>query len=119
MLEGDAGGNSLMNADPELLRSAATEAGGTAMSLDTTLTNLMNNLEPLLNAWQGDGGTAFQNVRTEVETQMGKLNNALTFLSDEVSLSSSDYVVADEDIAADLVAAGATDGTIGRLLMEG
>lgn len=116
MFEGGAGGNSLMNADPELLKSAATEAGTTATSLDTTLTNLMSNLEPLMSAWQGDGGTAFQRVRDAVGVEIGNLNRALHFLSDEVDLSSSDYLVTDEEIATDLAAAGATDGEITRLL---
>lgn len=120
MLDGDGGGGGygLMNADPATLRSAATEAGTTATSLDTTLTNLMNNLAPLVSAWQGDGGAAFQNIQVAVNDEIANLNRALMFLSEQVDLSSSDYVVADEEIADDLITAGATDSSIGRLLTE-
>ena len=107
-----------MQGDTELMTNAATEAGSTASTLDTLLTNLMDQLSPLLTAWRGDGGTAFQNVRLAVEEEMRNLNSALHFLSDEVAATSVDYTNTDAEMADDMVAAGASAGDIARSLMR-
>lgn len=99
-----------------LLTAGAIEAGNTAEGLDTMLRNLMGRLEPLMEQWLGSGGTAFQNVRLEFENEMGKLHRALTSIGEDMGLSSTDYVNADEEMAADLVQAGATSEQVTTLL---
>lgn len=116
MFEGGGGGGGLMQSDTELLTSAAIEAGTTAEGLDTMLRNLMGRLEPLMTEWLGQGGTAFQNVRLEFENEMGKLNRALNSIGEDMGLSSADYVGADDQMAADLVAAGASSEQVATLL---
>lgn len=116
MLEDGAGGTSLMQGDTELIRSGAIEAGTTAEALDTMLRNLMGRLEPLMDRWLGAGGGAFQTVRIEFENEMGKLNRALTSIGEDIGLSSADYVTTDDEMAADLRAAGATQEQVDVLL---
>lgn len=116
MFEEAGGGGGLMQADTAQMTSAAMEAGTTAEGLDLMLKNLMDNLSPLLVAWRGSGGTTFQNVRLAVEEEMKTLNRALHSIGEDMGLSSTDYLNADDEVAEAMAAAGGTDGSITRLL---
>lgn len=116
MFEGGGGGTAQVQTD--LLTQGANEAGTTADGLDMMLRNLMDNLSPLMTAWLGQGGTAFQTVRVQFEEEMRALNGALHSIGESMGLSSTNYVNADDEMAADLQAAGATSTQITRLLAE-
>lgn len=113
----ETGGGGLTQAETEQMTSAAIEAGETAESLNLMLSNLMDNLEPLSVAWTGVAGAAFQNVKTQVADNMSKLYAALTSIADSMNISSSEYAMTDDEIAADLAAVGNMDeGEVTRLL---
>jgi WXG100 family type VII secretion target len=113
----EEGGGGLTQAETEQMTSAAIEAGETAESLNLMLSNLLDNLEPLSVAWTGVAGTAFQNVKTGVSDNMVKLYAALTSIADSMNISSTEYAMTDEEIAADLTAVGNLDeGEVTRLL---
>lgn len=113
----EAGGGGLTQADTAQMTSAAIEAGNVAEGLDLMLKNLMDNLSPLLTAWQGMGGAKFQEVRAAVEEEMRTLNRALKSIGEDMGLSSADYAMTDEEIAEAMATAGQMDqGQITRLL---
>jgi WXG100 family type VII secretion target len=113
----EAGGGGLTQVETEQLTSAAIEAGQVAEELDLMLKNLMDNLSPLAMAWTGQAGGTFQTVKNAVEEQMRILYSALTSLADDMGVSSTQYALSDEEIAADLAAVGnMSDGEVTRLL---
>jgi WXG100 family type VII secretion target len=117
MFDETGGGGNLTQADTGLMRSAGIEAGNTAVELDQMLKNLMDNLDPLTVAWTGVAGTAFQNVKTAVHENMQNLYSALTSIAEDLGISSDQYQLSDEEIAADLAAVGHMDqGEVTRLL---
>jgi WXG100 family type VII secretion target len=83
--------------DTVSMDEAARHAASVADNLRTRLNSLMNQLEPLLTEWQGDGGAAFQIAREACNEQMNNCHNALTYLSDEVGLSGVTYTTTDVD----------------------
>lgn len=114
--EGGGGGTAQVATD--LLTSGANEAGTTADGLDTMLRNLVNNLLPLADAWQGRGGTSFQNVQLQLEEEMQTLNAALRSIAESMGIASTNYATADDEMEADLLAAGANAGQITRLMQD-
>jgi WXG100 family type VII secretion target len=114
MFEGGGGGTAQV--DTALLTEAANEAGTTADGLDTMLRNLMTNLSPLIEAWKGQGGTAFQGVQEQFDEEMRALNSALRSVGDSMGVSSTNYVNADDEMVSDLRSVGATTSQITRLL---
>jgi WXG100 family type VII secretion target len=105
-----------MQANPEDLASAANQANATADALDTMLRNLMQRIEPPMTRWLGAAGYSFRTVQDEFNIEMGKLNGALRSIGDDVGVSSSNYSVADDEMATALTNAGAEQGTITYLL---
>lgn len=95
-----------MRSDTDLMAVAAADASGVAESLTSQLTSLMNNLAPLVTAWQGDGGRAFQTVRAAIEEEMNNLNSALNFLAGEVGATGTDYIGTDTDMSTEVTRAG-------------
>jgi WXG100 family type VII secretion target len=116
MFDEAGGGGGLMQSDTELLTSGAIEAGTTAEGLDGLLRGLMERLSPLMTEWLGEGGGAFQRVREEFGIEMDKLNRALTSIGEDMGLSSTDYVNADDMMRSDLIAAGASSEQVSTLL---
>jgi WXG100 family type VII secretion target len=116
MFEDGGGGSGLMQSDTALLTSAAQEANNTAEAMDTMLRNLMDRLAPLMTEWLGQGGSRFQLVRQEFELEMGKLDSALRSIGEDMGVTSVDYATADDDMSADLTAAGASTEQVDRLL---
>lgn len=115
MFDEPSGG--VTQAETGQMTSAAIEAGTVAEGLDLLLRNLMDNLEPLMAAWKGMGGTRFQEIKLAVQDEMQTLNRALKSIGEDMGLSSADYAAADEEIAETIAAAGAMDGgEITRLL---
>ena len=95
-----------MRSDTDLMATAAADASGVSESLTSQLMTLMNNLAPLVTAWQGDGGRAFQTVRSAIESEMQNLNSALNFLAGEVGSSGTDYVTTDTDMSTEVTRVG-------------
>lgn len=113
----EAGGGGHTQAETEQMHSAATEAGGAAEELDLMLRNLIDNLSPLMVAWTGKAGTTFQNVQNSLEVNMRALYGALTSIAEDMGISSNEYALSDDEIAANLAAVGNMDeGEITRLL---
>lgn len=100
------------------MAQAATDVDGVAGRLDGMLRSLMGQLEPLLTAWQGQAGTAFQRVRMEYEADVQKLNNALHGLSAAISQANTGYVATDEQSKSSVDTAGANVGTITSSLQQ-
>jgi WXG100 family type VII secretion target len=116
MLEGEGGAGGGMQADTNDLISAANEANAVAEGLDTMLRNLMDRLEPLMTTWLGQAGLSFQTVKDEYNIEAGKLNSALRSIGEDVGVSSTNYTVADEEMATALTNAGAPSESITYLL---
>jgi WXG100 family type VII secretion target len=104
--------------DSEIMAQAANDVDGVAARLDSMLRTLMNNLEPLMTAWVGQGGTAFQRVRMEYEADVQKLNNALHGLSAALGRANTGYVETDEQSRATVDRSGANVGTITASLQQ-
>jgi WXG100 family type VII secretion target len=100
------------------MAQAANDVDGVAGRLDAMLRSLMSRLEPLMTAWQGQAGTSFQRVRTEYETDVQKLNNALHGLSAALSQANTGYVATDDQSKTAVDTAGANAGTITSSLTQ-
>jgi WXG100 family type VII secretion target len=113
----ETGGGGHTQAETAEMTSAAKEAGETGEALKLMLSNLLDNLEPLSVAWTGVAGAQFQKVKIAVTDNMNNLYAALTSIADSMGISSSEYAMTDDEIAADLAAVGDLDsGEVTRLL---
>jgi WXG100 family type VII secretion target len=97
-----------MRTEAEVMAVTATSVEGVADSLTTELTGLMDKLSIMSTAWQGAGGTAFQNTRVQVEEKMAQLNVALRSIAEAVRTSGTNYVVTDDEMRVDLEGVGAS-----------
>lgn len=68
---------------------------------------LRTELEPLRELWVGQGGTAFDDVRTRLDEQLGRLNAALVMIGDALKTSGTDYTLTDEELQSQMRNAGA------------
>src|SRR5687767_10968666 len=96
-----------MRTSTDVMLQTSNDVNGVADSLTAELTGLMDRLAPLYTSWQGAGGTTFQTVRASVEEEMGRLNVALRSIAEAVRTAGTDYSVTDDEMRADLEAAGA------------
>ena len=108
----------LTRSDSAVMAQAANDVDGVAGRLDSMLRTLMNDLSPLLTAWVGQGGTAFQRVQMEYEADVTRLNNALHGLSAALGQANTGYVATDEQSAATVDKSGAEVGSITASLTQ-
>ncbi|MET0495340.1 MAG: WXG100 family type VII secretion target [Actinoplanes sp.] len=101
-----------LNSDTGLMQTTAGKVEGVADTLTGNLNQLMKQLEPLQDAWQGGAGSSFQAVRQRFDDDMAKLNVALRSVAEAVGSAGKDYDVSDDEIKSDMDAAGATAGQI-------
>lgn len=120
MFEDASGGGGLTQVQTELLTSGAIEAGQCAEELNGMLSGLVEQLAPLAEAWTGQAGSTYQNIQNALAENMRALYGALTSIADDMGISSTEFQMSDEEIAADLAAAGHMDeGDLTRLLGAG
>jgi WXG100 family type VII secretion target len=89
------------------LNRIGTDCSNTAETLTAKFTTLRNDLEPLRGMWVGAGGTAFEDVRNNLDTQLGKLNIALLVIGEALTSSGTDYTITDEELQSEMRRAGA------------
>jgi len=78
-----------------------------ADTLTAEFSALRTELEPLRDLWVGQGGTAFDDVRTRLDEQLGRLNGALRMIGDALKTSGTDYTLTDEELQGEMRNAGA------------
>jgi WXG100 family type VII secretion target len=76
----------------------STDITTVADTLTDEFSRLMRDLEPLMTAWQGMGGSGFQNVRAKVDEQLGHLNISLRSLAEAMKSAGTDYTLTDEEL---------------------
>ena len=106
-----------MRTQTDVMAQTAQHVNDVADQLTTMLNTLMTNLDPLLTAWQGAGGSAFQGVRERFNTDMAHLNSALRTIAEAVGSSGTHYSAGDEETRAEVTQAGADAGGISQALM--
>ena len=74
--------------------------------LQTRLSTLMNKLSGLSTTWQGQGGTAFDGVKTQYATDLKKLNAALAETAEAIRKSGTGYDATDTDAASRVSSTG-------------
>jgi WXG100 family type VII secretion target len=108
-----------MRTETAVMAQTAQHVNDVADQLTTMLSTLMTNLDPLLTAWQGAGGSAFQGVRERFNTDMARLNAALRTIAGAVGSSGTHYGASDEQTQAEVTRSGAGAGGISQALMAG
>lgn len=101
-----------MQTDIALMQKASQDVEGVADQLTSQLTSLMGRLQPLESAWKGAGAESFTQVKKQFDEDMLKLNTALRQVAEAVGTAGKDYDVSDQEIQADIKAAGASAGSI-------
>lgn len=116
----DEGAGGLTQVQTELLTSGAIEAGQTAEELNGLLSGTLEALAPLATAWTGQAGTTYQNIQNALAENMRTLYGALTSIAESMGISSTEFQLSDEEIAADLAATGfLEEGDLTRILGAG
>lgn len=90
------------------LNKIGNDCSNTADTLTAKFSALRADLEPLRGLWVGAGGTAFEDVRHNLDTQLGKLNIALRVIGEALTSSGTEYTITDEDLQAEMRNAGAS-----------
>lgn len=80
---------------------------GVAEDINADVSNLMNQLEPMLTDFQGAGGRTFQNIKADMNVQLVKLSQALATLAEAVGTSGTFYDATDAEAASLLAKTGA------------
>ncbi|GAB7048923.1 WXG100 family type VII secretion target [Catenuloplanes indicus] len=88
--------------DPAALAGAAARCDDAAAELRTLLGGLLDRLDAGRAAWQGDGGTAFEELRATWAEDQETLLAALTDAAVMLRSTAAAYVAADDDAAVAL-----------------
>lgn len=78
------------------MERVATKFEGANSSIQSMLSGLMSQLEVLQTQWVGAGGMSFQQVKTEWNDNMQKINRALSETATAVRTSGQQYTSTDE-----------------------
>jgi WXG100 family type VII secretion target len=78
------------------MEQVATKFESTNSSLQSMLSGLMGQLEPLQTRWAGAGGQSFTQVKTQWNDDMQKINRALSETANAVRTSGRQYTSTDE-----------------------
>jgi WXG100 family type VII secretion target len=90
------------------LNRISTDCSTAADTLTAEFSALRTELEPLRELWVGQGGTAFDTVRTNLDEQLGRLNIALRVISEALGSAGTDYTITDEELQSEMRNAGAS-----------
>jgi WXG100 family type VII secretion target len=88
------------------LEHGAKQFDGSNDSLQTTLTQLMNELSALSSGWGGRGFVAFESTKEEYAANLRNLNRLLRETAESIRASGSHYTVTDDDAASRVTGAG-------------
>jgi ESAT-6 family protein len=75
-------------------------------SLQSMLSTLMNELSSLSGSWKGLGAAAFEQVKTQYEADLKKLNQALSETGHSIRASGTSYTSTDTDAASNVANSG-------------
>jgi WXG100 family type VII secretion target len=64
--------------------------------IQSTLSNLLTRLEPLMDTWQGSAATSFHTLKQRWVDNAGKLNDALRGIGDGLVSNSTTYASTEE-----------------------
>ena len=94
-------------------QAQSAEMANTAAKFDETnqllqarLSGLMNKLSGLSTTWQGQGGTAFETVKSQYAADLKKLNGALAETAEAIRSSGTSYDSTDTSAASRVSGSG-------------
>jgi WXG100 family type VII secretion target len=83
--------------DQATLDKAASNMLNTQDQLNSALTKMASELEPLRTAWKGDASTAFQNLIERFQGDAQKMNQALEQIANTMSQNASKYAAQEQE----------------------
>jgi len=93
-----------------MLQDAGNSAADAGETITLNLQRLLYEFQTQAKAFQGSGGTMFQNVSAELGAQLRDLLTALNTMAEAVHLSNRQYDNTDQDSAREIGAVAAEHG---------
>ena len=87
-------------AEADQMAAAASKFESTNNDLQQMLSQLMGRLSGLQTAWQGVGGKAFEQVKTQYEADQKALSGALTETASAIRTAGISYTASDSEAAS-------------------
>lgn len=78
------------------MQQVATKFDNGNAAIQSMLTSLLNQLEPLQTRWAGAGGRSFTQVKLAWQEDMRKINQALSETASAIRTSGQQYTSTDE-----------------------
>ncbi|GIF19870.1 hypothetical protein Ate02nite_26000 [Paractinoplanes tereljensis] len=99
-------GVSETQAEAAVMAQTATKFENVNQELQSMLSTLMSELSVLSSAWKGRGAHAFEQVKTQYQADLQKLNQALSETAVAIKDSGHHYTTTDDEAASKLTQSG-------------
>lgn len=96
---------------PEMLQDAGNAAANAGETITLNLQRLLFELETQAKAFQGAGGTTFQNVSQELGQELRDMLEALNTMAANVHASNRHFGTTDEDAQREIQAVASQHGS--------
>jgi WXG100 family type VII secretion target len=87
---------------PDMLNSAAKVATQAGETITVNLTRLLNEIEAQTHVIQGDAGSTFRNVSSDLGRELRNILEALNTMADNVNQSGQVFGSTDQDAANEI-----------------